>query len=275
MNVSFAEASLVTDWNIVTISDVRTRGMHVEWSLYSPRFPYHVVVYSIVCTPTNGDFGSTVINVNDTNVRKADVGRLHFGTNYSVELVACVRNIQTGGFSLRRSQKAYFKTLEGVPQEPPQWIQARVNIDITLNIFVQWPAIPSHKVEGRLLGYKVFYRVGNGEFSSKTVGPDVNETSINIANVPEPYEIRVAGFTNGGLGPMSWAQQVASWRSLAVSQMGVITNPGFPQSTPGGLSCLTFFHPFYLRISSVRRFRLVQVVDLLTNREAEGAPNCS
>ena len=97
-----------------------------------------------------------------------------------------------------------------VPQEPPQWIQARVNINITLNIFVQWPAIPSHKVEGRLLGYRVFYRVGNGEFSSKTVGPDVNETSINIANVPVPYEIRVAGFTNGGLGPMSRPQQVTS-----------------------------------------------------------------
>lgn len=87
--------------------------MHVEWSLYSPQSPYHVVVYSIVCTPTNGDFGSTVINVNDTNVRKADVGRLHFGTNYSVELVAFVRNNQTDGSSLRRSQKAFFKTLEG------------------------------------------------------------------------------------------------------------------------------------------------------------------
>lgn len=108
-----SSASLVTDWNIVNISDVRTRGMHVEWSLYSPQSPYHVVVYSIVCTPTNGDFGSTVINVNDTNVRKADVGRLHFGTNYSVELVAFVRNNQTDGSSLRRSQKAYFKTLEG------------------------------------------------------------------------------------------------------------------------------------------------------------------
>ena len=97
-----------------------------------------------------------------------------------------------------------------VPQEPPQWILVRVYINTTLNIFVQWPAIPSHKVEGRLLGYKVFYRVGDGEFSSKTVGPDVYETRIDIANVPEPYEIRVAGFTNGGVGPMSRPQQITS-----------------------------------------------------------------
>ena len=56
----------------------------------------------------------------------------------------------------------------------------------------------------------MFYRVGDGEFSSKTVGPDVNETRIDIANVPEPYEIRVAGFTNGGVGPMSWPQRIRS-----------------------------------------------------------------
>ena len=85
-----------------------------------------------------------------------------------------------------------------------------MHINTTLNIFVQWSAIPSHKVEGRLLGYKVFYRVGDGEFSSKTVGPDVYETRIDIANVPELYEIRVAGFTNGGIGPMSWPQQITS-----------------------------------------------------------------
>ena len=108
-----SSASLVTDWHIVNISDVSARAMHIEWSLYSPGSPYHVVIYSIVCTPTNGEFGSTVLNVNVTNVRKADVGRLHYGTNYSVELVAFVKNTQTGGFSLRRSQKAYFETFEG------------------------------------------------------------------------------------------------------------------------------------------------------------------
>ena len=97
-----------------------------------------------------------------------------------------------------------------VPQEAPRWTSAGVYINTTLNIFVQWPAIPSYKVEGRLVGYKVFYRVGDGEFSSKTVGPDVYETRIDIANVPEPYEIRVAGFTNGGVGPMSWPRRITS-----------------------------------------------------------------
>ena len=97
-----------------------------------------------------------------------------------------------------------------VPQVPPRWIYTRVHINTTLNIVVQWAAIPSNKLDGRLVGYKVYYRVGNGEFSSKTVGPDVHEIRIDIANVPEPYEIRVAGFTNSGIGPMSWPQRITS-----------------------------------------------------------------
>ena len=97
----------------MNISDVRKRSMHVEWSRYSPQPPYQVIVYTVVCTPTNDDVGSTVLNINDTRIHEVDVGRLHFATNYSVELVAFVNNSQTGVFSLRRSQKAYVVTLEG------------------------------------------------------------------------------------------------------------------------------------------------------------------
>lgn len=68
---------------------------------------------------------------------------------------------------------------------------------------------------------------------------------------------------------------ITGCRSSAVSQMGVITNPGFPQSTPGNLFCLTTFYRLDFPTSSVHRFRLVHVVDLMTNRKVEGAPNCS
>ena len=100
------------DWNIVNISDVRTRSMHVEWSRYSLHSPFQVIVYTVVCTPTNDEVGSTLLNIKDTSIHKVDVGRLHFSTNYSVELVAFVNNSQTGEVSLRRSQKAYVVTLD-------------------------------------------------------------------------------------------------------------------------------------------------------------------
>ncbi|KAK2567419.1 hypothetical protein P5673_008230, partial [Acropora cervicornis] len=107
-----AAATLVEDWNIVNISDVRTRSMHVEWSRYSLHSPFQVIVYTVVCTPTNDEVGSTLLNIKDTSIHKVDVGRLHFSTNYSVELVAFVNNSQTGEVSLRRSQKAYVVTLD-------------------------------------------------------------------------------------------------------------------------------------------------------------------
>ena len=95
-----------------------------------------------------------------------------------------------------------------VPLEPPESIVLEVYLNNTLKIYVKWRAIPSHRVEGKLLGYEVYYRVdGDDEFSSLTVGPNVHETTIDIANVPAPYEIRVAGFTKGGIGPMSWPRE--------------------------------------------------------------------
>ena len=102
----------------MNISDVRPRSMHVEWSHYSPQSPFQVIVYTVVCTPTNDEVGSTLLNIKDTSIHEVDVGRLHFSTNYSVELVAFINNTfinnsQTGEVSLRRSQKAYVVTPEG------------------------------------------------------------------------------------------------------------------------------------------------------------------
>ena len=117
----------------MSISDVRPRSMHVEWSHYSPQSPLQVIVYTVVCTPTNDEVGSTLLNIKDSSIHEVDVKRLHFSTNYSVELVAFINNTfsnhsfinnsfvnnsfinnsQTGEVSLRRSQKAYVVTPEG------------------------------------------------------------------------------------------------------------------------------------------------------------------
>ncbi|XP_068682562.1 uncharacterized protein [Montipora foliosa] len=273
LDESFSEATVVADWTNVNISDVKRRSINVAWTHYSPDQPYQLVIYAVVCTPTSGKAGSTVFNVDKYSDRE-DVGRLHTGTNYTVEIVALVNNNQTGEVSLRKSQKVYVTTVEGIPLEPPESIVLEVYLNNTLKIYVKWRAIPSHRVEGKLLGYKVYYRVdGDDEFSSLTVGPNVHETTIDIANVPAPYEIRVAGFTKGGIGPMSWPRERLGCQATAISQMGVVTSPGFPGSTPGGMNCFNAFYPTFT--PPVQRFLLVHVVDLLTNRRVEGAPNCT
>ncbi|XP_068728477.1 mucin-like protein isoform X2 [Montipora capricornis] len=256
------------------MSYVERRSIHAEGAHYAPDPPYQLIVYAVVCTPTNGKAGLTVFNV-DKNSDRVDVGRLHTGTNYSVEIVALVISYnQTGDVSLRKSQNVYVTTVEGVPLEAPEWIDVKVYLNNTLKMYVKWTAIPSHRVEGKLLGYKVYYHVdGDDEISSVTVGPDVHETTIDIANVPAPYEIRVAGFTRGGIGPMSWPRERLGCQATVISQMGVITSPGFPESTPGGMNCFNAFYPTFT--PPVQRFLLVHVVDLLTNRRVEGAPNCT
>ena len=102
----------MAEWRNVNISDVKRRSIHVEWAHYAPDPPYQLTVYAVVCTPTSGKAGSTVFNV-DKYSDRVDVGRLHTGTNYTVEIVALVNNNQTGDVSLRKSQKVYVTTVEG------------------------------------------------------------------------------------------------------------------------------------------------------------------
>ena len=94
-----------------------------------------------------------------------------------------------------------------VPLDAPEDVQTETFINNTLYIRVKWRPIPSDKVEGTLMGYKVFFRTSDNEFSIKVVGPDVLETNIDIVNDPQPYEIRVAAFTRGGVGPLSWPRE--------------------------------------------------------------------
>ena len=103
----------MAEWNNVNISDVKRRSIHVEWAHYAPDPPYQLIVYAVVCTPTSGKAGLTVFNI-DKNSDRVDVGRLHTGTNYSVEIVALVISYnQTGDVNLRKSQKVYVTTVEG------------------------------------------------------------------------------------------------------------------------------------------------------------------
>lgn len=92
-----------------------------------------------------------------------------------------------------------------VPLEAPDLYHTETYLNKTLYIEVEWRGIPEDRVDGTLTGYKVFYRpAGNREYLVKEVGPEVYKTIIDIDNKPEEYEIRVAGFTRGGDGPMTW-----------------------------------------------------------------------
>ena len=106
-------AMLVPNWNI-NISNIARRSIEVEWSHYSPNHPYQLVLYTVVCTPTHGKAGPTILNVDKANDR-SHVERLTPGTNYTVEVVALIFNDQSGAYMyrLKRSQKENVETDEG------------------------------------------------------------------------------------------------------------------------------------------------------------------
>ena len=74
------------------------------------------------------------------------------------------------------------------------------------SIHVHWSHIANDSVNGVLRGYKVFYRslLDDGEYSVVTVGPSLLHVIISDNfNYTDIYEVRVAGFTDVGLGVKS------------------------------------------------------------------------
>ena len=108
----FITALLLANWNILNISNVGIKSISVEWSHFSPDPPHNLGFYAVVCTPTHGKAGPTILSVDKARDR-AEVDRLRPGTNYTVQVVAFIYINETETFTLRRSQKAYAETIEG------------------------------------------------------------------------------------------------------------------------------------------------------------------
>ena len=73
-------------------------------------------------------------------------------------------------------------------------------------INVSWSHIANDSVNGKLLGYKIFYHtlLDDGSYSTVTVGPSTLQVIIRENfNHTDVYEVLVAGFTSVGVGVKS------------------------------------------------------------------------
>ena len=72
---------------------------------------------------------------------------------------------------------------------------------------IEWNPIPQHSVNGRLLGYVVYYQeYPYYWYSTKRVNtssPDVNMLVLSDLKAAHSYRVWVAGFTRAGTGPQS------------------------------------------------------------------------
>ena len=74
-------------------------------------------------------------------------------------------------------------------------------------LLVKWDPIPQQYVNGRLQGYKVFYKntryYYNPEIIVNTSNSDITQVILPNIQTGERYQISVAGFTPRGQGPRS------------------------------------------------------------------------
>ncbi|KAL4716781.1 hypothetical protein ACJJTC_001937, partial [Scirpophaga incertulas] len=117
------------------------------------------------------------------------------GVRYSVT-IAAFNSAGIGPFSVPIFQD----TREGAPEEGPSSVECGGVTSTALR--VSWQPIPPHKQAGALIGYSVLYAAqGRNWLNATSLVTEVRlQSLLKFAN----YTIKVAGFSNYGLGPFSF-----------------------------------------------------------------------
>ncbi|KAI8423609.1 hypothetical protein MSG28_012677 [Choristoneura fumiferana] len=117
------------------------------------------------------------------------------GVRYAVS-VAAFNGAGTGPFSIPLFQD----TREGAPEEGPTSVECSGVTSSALR--VSWQPIPPHKQAGALIGYTVLYAAQGWQWHNAT--SLVTELRLQSLFKFTNYTIKVAGFSNYGLGPFSF-----------------------------------------------------------------------
>ncbi|XP_052751034.1 cell adhesion molecule Dscam2-like [Galleria mellonella] len=117
------------------------------------------------------------------------------GVRYAVS-VAAFNGAGIGPFSIPLFQD----TREGAPEEGPSSVECGGVTSTALR--VSWQPIPPHKQAGALIGYTVLYAAQGRQWQNAT--SLVTELRLQGLLKFTNYSIKVAGFSNYGLGPFSF-----------------------------------------------------------------------
>ena len=104
-------AELLTNWMINT-SNVGTATVDAAWPHYYSGLYEELFLYAVVCTPTLGEAGPTILTV-EPGVNSSRVERLRPYTEYTAQVIALVKRDPEGEISFKGSEEAHFKTDEG------------------------------------------------------------------------------------------------------------------------------------------------------------------
>lgn len=109
--LSIIVADPITNW-VINTSNIDVASVDATWPHYSPSVHEKLFLYAVVCTPTLGEAGPTILTV-EPGVNSSKVERLRPYTNYTAQVIALVETNPWEEISFQGSEEAYFKTDEG------------------------------------------------------------------------------------------------------------------------------------------------------------------
>lgn len=87
-------------------------SVDTAWPHYSSSLQEDLFLYAVVCTPTLGEAGPTILTV-EAGVNSSKVERLRPYTEYTAQVLALVKSVPGEEISFKGSQEVHFKTDEG------------------------------------------------------------------------------------------------------------------------------------------------------------------
>ncbi|XP_044162898.1 uncharacterized protein LOC114956623 [Acropora millepora] len=205
-------ASLLAGWN-VTLVNKSCSSLHLQWM--DVKYWLYGGVRFFVVAAKNSYSSVPIRKLFSPNITSAEITGLDPYTEYNVSVVA----IDDSG-SPFNSSVIHARTDESVPNSEPT---ALIVTGVTAtSLTVHWNPLPQQYHNGRLLGYRVFFRkAGHHSFPVDASSVAVyNSTWVTLNNLEpvQPYEIYVTAFTSKGDGPRSVGYFLITARSLFVNR---------------------------------------------------------
>ncbi|XP_078349649.1 uncharacterized protein LOC144634540 isoform X2 [Oculina patagonica] len=250
LNQSLSSATAVS-WN-VTAYNITASSAGVRWSNFP--LPLSISYYLVGYKETNSVI--TLFRANSSS-------NIHYSsslkgyTSYVVQVFAFTTSIN--GNITFSSQAVSIKTLEGVPSRAPLNVRAT---DHGLNeLLVEWDPLPVQYINGRLLGYRVYYKDMDYykplEKTDITINPEESHLTLFNIRTDKRYQISVAALTSEGEGPKSasfyitkgctgFVNRSSGWLNFShgrntLNCIGQIKSAGMPQ----GVTLISFQYVYF------------------------------
>ncbi|XP_041972155.1 Down syndrome cell adhesion molecule-like protein Dscam2 [Aricia agestis] len=236
--------------------------------------------YHIKTSPQStlsGDVGSRSLKVSHKEGKQeARISDLLKNTRYAVSISA-MNSAGTGPFS----HPVYQDTLEGAPETAPASVECTAVSSTSLR--VGWQPITTHGQGTSLIGYSILYATEVSTWQNQTS----LHTEIYLQNLLKytNYTVKVAGFSNYGVGPFSYPiacatlqdvpEAPADSKLLVLSPTSLLISWKRPEHTNGEIMYYTVYikptsgsgPPQTHRVDPTRS--LAELKELITGRAYE------